>query len=143
LAVGEYCVIGGLVVKQSTQRFLLVFAVAVGVLVAAVPMFAHHGTAAFDTSKAVTVKGAVTEFVFLNPHVQVYFDVKNEKGEMEKWQGELTAPNKLARAGWTKKTLQPGDVIEVTGFRVQSGGNTLWIRKLVDAKGESLPLFED
>ena len=92
---------------------------------------------------AVTVKGAVTEFVFLNPHVQVYFDVKNEKGEMEKWQGELTAPNKLARAGWTKKTLQPGDVIEVTGFRVQSGGNTLWIRKLVDAKGESLPLFED
>jgi hypothetical protein len=130
-------------VKQSTQRFLLAFALAVAVLVAAVPMFAHHGTAAFDTSKAVTVKGAVTEFVFLNPHVQVYFDVKNDKGEMEKWQGELTAPNKLARAGWTKKTLQPGDMIEVTGFRVQSGGNTLWIRKLVDAKGESLPLFED
>ena len=129
--------------KQSTQRFLLAFALAVAVLVAAVPMFAHHGTAAFDTSKAVTVKGAVTEFVFLNPHVQVYFDVKNDKGEMEKWQGELTAPNKLARAGWTKKTLQPGDMIEVTGFRVQSGGNTLWIRKLVDAKGESLPLFED
>lgn len=91
----------------------------------------------------MTVKGAVTEFVFLNPHVQVYFDVKNDKGEIEKWQGELTAPNKLARAGWTKKTLQPGDMIEVTGFRVASGGNTLWIRKLVDSHGEALPLFED
>jgi len=130
-------------VNQLTHRFLLIFAAAVAIFAIAAPVFAHHGTAAFDTSKAVTVKGSVTEFVFLNPHVQIYFDVKNEKGEIEKWQGELTAPNKLARAGWTKKTLQPGDTIEVTGFRVASGGNTLWIRKLVDSHGESLPLFED
>jgi len=139
----EYDVSGGFLVKQTTQRFLLVFAAAVAVLMIAVPMFAHHGTAAFDTTKMVTVKGTVTEFVFLNPHVQIYFDVKNDKGEMEKWQGELTAPNKLARAGWTKKTLKPGDTVEVSGFRVVSGGNTLWIRKLVDPNGESLPLFED
>ena len=129
--------------KLLTQRFLLILASAAVLLVVAVPMFAHHGTAAFDTSKPVTVKGTVTEFVFLNPHVQVYFEVKNDKGETEKWQGELTAPNKLARAGWTKKTLQPGDQIEATGFRVANGGNTLWLRKLVDPKGESLPLFED
>jgi len=130
-------------VKHYTQRFLLAVAAALAIAMVAMPAFAHHGTAAFDTSKMVTVKGAVTEFVFLNPHVQVYFEVKNAKGETEKWQGELTAPNKLARAGWTKKTLQPGDVIEVSGFRTANGGNTLWIRKLVDAKGESLPLFED
>jgi hypothetical protein len=130
-------------VKLLTQRFLLILAAAAALMVVATPMFAHHGTAAFDTSKPVTVKGTVTEFVFLNPHVQVYFEVKNDKGEMEKWQGELTAPNKLARAGWTKKTLQPGDQIEATGFRLASGANTLWLRKLVDKNGESLPLFED
>lgn len=129
--------------KQLTRKFLLVFAAAVAVLIIAVPMFAHHGTAAFDTTKMVTVKGTVTEFVFLNPHVQIYFEVKNDKGEMEKWQGELTAPNKLSRAGWTKKTLKPGDAVEISGYRVVSGGNTLWIRKLVDPNGESLPLFED
>ncbi len=129
--------------KHFTQRSLLAVAAALTIAMVAVPAFAHHGTAAFDTSKSVTVKGAITEFVFLNPHVQVYFDVKNAKGETEKWQGELTAPNKLARAGWTKKTLQPGDMVEVTGFRTANGGNTLWIRKLVDSKGESLPLFED
>jgi hypothetical protein len=124
------------------QRLLIVSAAAAALLLAT-PMFAHHGTAAFDTSKPVTVKGTVTEFVFLNPHCQVYFEVKNDKGEMEKWQGELTAPNKLARAGWTKKTLQPGDQIEATGFRLASGANTLWLRKVVDKNGESLPLFED
>jgi hypothetical protein len=141
--VGEYGWIGGFLVKHFTQRSLLAVAAALTIAMVAVPAFAHHGTAAFDTSKSVTVKGAITEFVFLNPHVQVYFDVKNAKGETEKWQGELTAPNKLARAGWTKKTLQPGDMVEVTGFRTANGGNTLWIRKLVDSKGESLPLFED
>ena len=128
--------------KLSTQRLLLVLAIASALLMG-VTLFAHHGTAAFDISKPVTVKGTVTEFVFLNPHVQVYFEVKNDKGEVEKWQGELTAPNKLARAGWTKKSLQPGDPIEATGFRLASGANTLWLRKLVDKNGESLPLFED
>jgi Family of unknown function (DUF6152) len=132
-----------LFVKRLTQKSILVLAAAVALLVVAMPMLAHHGTAAFDTSKPVTVKGTVTEFVFLNPHCQVYFEVKNEKGEMEKWQGELTAPNKLQRAGWTKKTLQPGDQIEATGFRLASGANTLWLRKVVDKNGESLPLFED
>jgi len=104
---------------------------------------AHHGQAAFDTSKTVTVTGTVTEFEFLNPHVQVYIEVKGDKGEKEKWQGELTAPNKLARAGWTKRTLKPGDTVTLSGFQTQNGAKTLWIRKLVGPTGESLPLFED
>ena len=69
----------------------------------------------------VTVNGAVTEMVYTNPHVQVYWEVKNEKGVSEKWQGELTAPNKLNRAGWNKNTLKPGDKITITGRKVKSG----------------------
>ena len=75
------------------------------------PLIAHHGTAAYDTSKVVTVKGTMADFRFVNPHVQLFFDVKNEKGETEHWQAELTAPNKLSRAGWDKHTLKPGDLI--------------------------------
>ena len=66
------------------------------------PAFAHHGTAAFDLAKVVTVKGTVTSFDFANPHCLVHFDVKNDKGEVEQWQAELTAPTKLARGGWSK-----------------------------------------
>ena len=112
-------------------------------LLLAIPLLAHHGAAAFDVTKMVTVKGTVTDFQYVNPHVQVYFDVKSDKGETESWQGELTAPNKLSRAGWSKRTLKPGDTITVTGNPAQNGAHTLWIRKLIGPDGESLQLFED
>jgi Family of unknown function (DUF6152) len=65
-------------------------------LVFSISMFAHHGNAAYDTGTSLTVKGTVTDFRFINPHCQIYFDAKNDKGEVEHWQGELTAPTNLA-----------------------------------------------
>ena len=109
----------------------------------AVATSAHHGTAAFDTSTMVTVTGKVTEFVYTNPHVQLYFEGKIESGPLSKWQGEMTAPNKLGRAGWSKNTLKPGDSVTVSGFQLKSGEHTLWIRKLIGPDGNSLPLTED
>jgi hypothetical protein len=106
-------------------------------------MFAHHGTAAFETGKEITFKASVTDFVFSNPHVQVYFKVTNDKGEAEQWQGELTAPNKLIRAGWNKHTLKPGDAVTVTGYQVKSGEKTMWIRKMIGPDGQPMQLFED
>src|SRR5262245_41743072 len=114
-----------------------------GLLIAFMPLFAHHGTAAFDVNGMVTVTGKITDFQFVNPHVQVFWECKNDKGEMEQWQGELTAPNKLARAGWNKRTLKPGDTVTVTGNQVKSGAKTMWIRKLVGPDGMPMQLFED
>jgi hypothetical protein len=106
-------------------------------------VFAHHGTAAYDTSTMVTIKGTVTEFQFINPHCQIYWDAKGDTGEVEKWQGELTAPNKLARAGWSKDTLKSGDSITVTGYRTKSGSHAIWIRTLIGPDGKALPLTEN
>ncbi len=124
-------------------KLLSVVAVIAAVLVLSGPMFAHHGTAAYDTKNPLTVKATVTEFRFINPHCQVYFDVKNDKGEVEHWQGELTAPNKLARAGWTKHSLNPGDQITVTGPVGKYGGHSIWIQKLIGPDGQPLQLFEE
>ena len=124
-------------------KLLIAVPSVIAALLLALPLLAHHGAAAFDVTKMVTVKGTVTDFQYVNPHVQVYFDVKSDKGETEAWQGELTAPNKLSRAGWTKRTLKPGDMITVTGNPAQNGAHTLWIRKLIGPDGESLQLFED
>lgn len=112
-------------------------------LVVAGPALAHHGTASYDTGKVVTVKATMTEFRFINPHVQLYFDVKNDKGETEKWQAELTAPNKLSRAGWDKHTLKPGDSITASGYVSKNDPHTMWINKLIGPDGEQLHLFEE
>ena len=92
--------------------------------------FAHHGSAAYDMSKTVTVTGTVKDFQFVNPHVLIAMDVKDSSGKVEKWQGELTSPNHLARAGWTKSTLKPGDEVTLTGGPAKSGSPTMWIRKI-------------
>jgi len=113
------------------------------VLIASGPAFAHHGTAAYDTKNVVTVKGTMTEFLFVNPHVQLHFDVKNDKGEVEKWQAELTAPNKLSRAGWDKHTLKPGDSITASGYIAKDDPHTMWINKLIGPDGQPLRLLEE
>jgi uncharacterized protein DUF6152 len=95
------------------------------------PAFAHHGSAAYDMSKTLTVTGTVTDFQFVNPHVLIAMDAKDASGKVEKWQGELTSPNHLARAGWTKSTLKPGDEITLIGGPAKSGSPTMWIRKIM------------
>jgi len=113
-----------------------------GLLMVSYPTFAHHGFARYDTAKLVTVKGTVTDFQFINPHCQIYFEVKDDKGEVEKWEGELTAPSKLSRAGWTKHTLNPGDQITVGGYPGKNDPHTLWIQKLIGPDGQPLRLSE-
>lgn len=101
---------------------------------------AHHGRASYS-DETITLEATVTEFRFINPHVQIYFDITNEAGEIEHWQGELTAPNRLARAGWTKTTFVPGDRLTITGEAARNDGKSVAIREII-MNGESLPLRE-
>ena len=94
--------------------------------------FAHHGAAAYDSSKMVTVTGTVTDFQFINPHVMIAMDVKDPStGKIEKWEGELTSPNHLERAGWTKSTIKVGDEVTMTGAALKSGAPAMAIRKVM------------
>jgi len=96
------------------------------------PAFAHHGAAAYDSSKMVTVTGTVTDFQFINPHVMIAMDVKDPStGKIEKWEGELTSPNHLERAGWTKSTIKVGDQVTMTGAALKSGALAMAIRKVM------------
>jgi hypothetical protein len=122
------------------MRMQRCYLLAIASLIFAAPLLAHHGTAAYDSTKTITVKGIVSDFQFVNPHVLVFFDVKDDKGNLEKWQGELTSPNHLARAGWNKHTLKPGDAISFSGVRAKSGAPTLWLTKIVAAGGQEIPL---
>jgi hypothetical protein len=124
------------------MKAALFIGVTLGLLASNPYVLAHHGGAAFDQAQTVTFKGTVTEMTFSNPHVLVYWEVAKD-GNVEKWSGWLTAPNKLARAGWTKATLKPGDQIEVSGTPHKGGSHILQIRRLVAPGGKELPLFEN
>jgi len=125
------------------KKILVLIISVVAVLIVSGPTLAHHGTAAYDIKNVVTIKGTMTDFRFINPHVQLFFDVKNDKGEVEKWQAELTAPNKLSRAGWDKYTLKPGDSITASGYVAKNDPHTMWINKLIGPDGQALHLFEE
>ncbi len=125
------------------SKFLMCVALGIGFSISSLSLFAHHGTAAYETKNVITVKGTMTDFLFVNPHVQLHFDVKNDKGEVEMWQAELTAPNKMSRAGWDKHTLKPGDSVTASGYVSKNDPHTMWITKLIGPDGKELQLRED
>ena len=85
---------------------------------------AHHGFGAeYDSNKPVTVTGSVSKVEWVNPHVHIYVDSKAEDGTVTTWDFEMGSPNNLAREGWTRKALKPGDVVTVEAFRARDGSN--------------------
>ena len=110
----------------------------------AIPIYAHHGTGvSYDASKSFTVKATVTEFRYANPHPQIYFDVKNEQGEIEHWTGEI-APNpvQLVQDGWGRKrseaALAPGTEVTMTIAPSRAGTKVALVQKIVNSKGEEI-----
>ena len=98
--------------------------IAGGLMIAAVPGFAHHSfSAEYDRAKPISLKGTVTKVEWMNPHARFYVDVKDDGGKTTNWEFELGSPNGLMRQGWTRNSLKPGDVITVNGSRAKDGSN--------------------
>ena len=119
-----------------TSRLLGVFAVSVILYFSSLPVSAHHGTSAYDTTKLATVKGTVTEFQFINPHVMISVDVTDDKGKTETWIGEANSPNVLSRHGWDRDMIKKGDQITLIGNRPKNGSKTLRLQKVVLSNGQ-------
>jgi len=87
---------------------------ALAALTSAGAALAHHSFAMYDGTKVVTLKGAVKNFQWTNPHVIVWFmGAPISGGAPQLWTIELTSPGNLTRIGWTRKSLNPGDAVEV------------------------------
>ena len=93
----------------------------VGFLAASFPLFAHHGNASYDTEKTVTVKGAVTEYIWANPHVFLKVDAKDESGTTVHW--VIEAQNIVAQSelGWSNVMFKPGDQVMIDVTPVKNG----------------------
>lgn len=102
-------------------RLITSAALIVTLLVVCSSMLAHHGNVAYDEQHPITINGSVTEFVWSNPHCQIYLDVKNDKGDVVAWSVESQSPGILKRNGWTRDSIKPGDHIVVTLVPAKSG----------------------
>lgn len=121
------------------KNWLLAMSAGIAVLLmVAAPIFAHHGTSAYDTSKLTTVKGAVTDFQFNNPHVMISVEAKDEKGKVEMWICEANSPNVLTRHGWNRDIIKIGDQITIIGNRPKNGTKTLRLQKVILSNGQEL-----
>ncbi|HEX3377623.1 MAG TPA: DUF6152 family protein [Candidatus Acidoferrales bacterium] len=125
------------------KRFSLNFLIAVAAILAiGVPLWAHHGNAAYDDKNPITIKGSVTEFAWTNPHAQIYLDVKDEKGNVVHWSVETYSPGKLVRAGWTKDIVKVGDLVSINLIPAKNGSPVGFLHKLVLPNGKELGLQE-
>jgi len=108
-------------------------------IVLARPVFGHHSfSAEFDANKFVTLKGAVTKIEWANPHIWVYLDVKDDRGNVQPWQCEGGPPNTLTRNGWSRDSLKPGDEIVIDGALAKDGSKTCNARVVKLPNGRSV-----
>ena len=92
-----------------------IFLMALAFVTICIPIFAHHGTAGvYDYTHRITTKATVTQYMWANPHVQIYFKLKNDQGEEETWGVETVSPGNALANGWTKNSFKPGDQLLVS-----------------------------
>ena len=127
-------------------NLLKIIAILACLSLAASSSLAHHGSSAYDFTKLITAKATVTSLVWGNPHCTLKFDTKEEPGGVTTWTLEMYNPLWMARAGWTKDTLKPGDEILVTFHPAKNGSGNGYIR-IPESKivfhGQSLNLDEN
>ena len=116
----------------------LLLAVLAAFLAVAAPAFAHHGNSAYDMSKTVPMKATITKFEYSNPHTQVYYDVTDDKGNVEHWVAETTNPAMLNRVGWSRETLKPGDLVVLWVNPNKVGAKVTFLQKVVFSDGKEL-----
>lgn len=116
---------------------LMIVVVAAGLVLAAVPVLAHHAFAAeFDQNKPIKVQGAVSKWELTNPHSWIWIDVKGEDGKAVTWMIEGASPNNLYRLGLTKESLPAGTEITVEGYQAKDGSTRAVGRNIVFANGK-------
>lgn len=75
-------------------------------------LLAHHGRGAtYDTDSEIALEGTINEFVWRNPHTAILIDVEDENGGIVTWAIEHSNVSTLARAGYSRRTLVPGQSV--------------------------------
>lgn len=120
------------------NRLLMACVMGVAVLAFCGPLLAHHGTPAYEDKITEFKQAKVTRFAWANPHALIDFDAKDAKGKVVHMVCETAAPQALRLIGWSKESLQPGDVITVRMYVAKNGNPAGRLNKIILADGTEL-----
>jgi hypothetical protein len=104
--------------KNPTVRAALAAAAVAGMAAFALPVTAHHSTAMFEWGTSTELNNVTVEkWEWTNPHTFLY--VRDSEGR--RWAFEGMSPNHLSRAGWSKRSLNAGEKIDLTYYKLRDG----------------------
>lgn len=121
---------------MKVRGFIVLAAALVGV---SGTVLAHHSQTMFDETKMVTLQGTISRFAWINPHVQIYFDV-TENGKTQTWQIEANSALTMGRAGWKRDQFKAGDAVTVSFHPMRNGSAHGYLRKIVGPDGKPLEM---
>ena len=119
-------------------KWITILGVIATLAIMAIPAGAHHGTAAYDLDKVVTKKATITDFLWMNPHCEITFDAKDDKGHVEHWALETHPPTMMVDRGWTRKSLSAGEMVTITFHPAKNGAKTGILMKVALPDGKEL-----
>jgi len=121
------------------MKKLISVVIVAGLLLVSRPLSAHHGAAAYDMSKPVVFKGAVvTKYSWINPHALIFFDVKDETGEVTHWTAETGSPIAIGVVGWSRNSVKVGDEVEIWLYQSKNGQKVGRLNRIQFADGSML-----
>jgi hypothetical protein len=99
---------------------------------------AHHSTAEFDYTKQITIKGAVKEVQWTNPHSFIQLLVDDTAGAKVEWSVEIGSPSLNINLGWRKNSVKAGDEVTMLLSPARNGKPYGTLRVLTFADGRQL-----
>ena len=115
--------------------------ISIAAVFCAASLFAHHGSSiSYEMDRTISVTGTVTEFDFSFPHPSLFFDVKDEKGQVVKWGAEfLPTPPAMRNLGWSRTTIKYGDTV-VLGCHPSKSNKPVCAVQTLTLNGKAMPL---
>jgi hypothetical protein len=114
---------------------------ALSLIAGVAPLAAHHSFAAeYDAKSPVEFDGIIKKLEWTNPHAHYWLEVTEADGKTVVWDFELASPNMLNRNGFTRKSINVGDKVHVTGSRAKDGSHTAATSSIRTPSGQMLSM---
>ena len=129
--------------NSSFKKPIVWLSVTASFLIWLAPMYGHHSDSVYNQERFVTIKGTVTQFEFVNPHVLIHVSAKDDRGNMVQWVTLGGPPNRMAKgAGWTHSTIKEGEELTITGYPFKDGRPIMLFQMICRADGQQIPMSE-